>query len=65
MNNGYPENFVNKERKLHNDRIRKKMKHYEPQKLHGTFKLPYVGIKSHIFENKFKKLLSIYTLLLH
>ena len=30
------------------------MKLYSPQKLHATLKVPYIGKKSHIFENKIK-----------
>ena len=42
--------------KLYNNRLRK-MKHYGPLKLHKILKLPYVGIKSHIFEkNKIKSI---------
>ena len=47
-NNGYPDSLISKEIKSYYDRLRK-MKSYEPQQLHATLKLPYVGNTSHIF----------------
>ena len=43
-NNGYTDNLINKEIKLHSDRL-KKLKSYGPQKLDVTLKLPFFGKK--------------------
>ena len=42
--NGYPDSLINKEIKLHSDRL-KKTKSYGPQKRHVILKLPIIGKK--------------------
>ena len=55
INNGYPDNLINKEIKLHSDRL-KKIKSIGPQKRHVILKLPFMGNKVHIFEKKIKSM---------
>ena len=53
ITNGYPDNLINKEIKLHSD-ILKKAKPSGPQKRDVILKLPFIGNKLHILEKKIK-----------
>ena len=64
INNGYPDSLINKEIKLHSDRL-KKIKSIGPQKRHVILKLLFFGNKLHIVEKKIKSIYNQYNRLLH